>query len=83
MTLTVHTTNNMADAVDELFTFDDDLEAILDILEEDEAIEEQFSAAVTDVSTISVNFYLFQLSRGEITLHDRKKMATITNTTRL
>lgn len=61
MTLTVHTTNNMADAVDELFTFDDDLEAILDILEEDEAIEEQFSAAVTDVSTISVNFYLFQL----------------------
>lgn len=51
----------MADAVDELFTFDDDLEAILDILEEDEAIEEQFSAAVTDVSTISVNFYLFQL----------------------
>ena len=61
MTLTVHTTNNMADAVDELFTFDDNLEAILDILEEDEAIEEQFSAAVTDVSTISVNFYLFQL----------------------
>jgi len=44
---TVHknpnTLSKMADAVDDLFLFGDDFEAILDILDEDEALQEQFS----------------------------------------
>lgn len=48
----------MADVVDDLFLFGDDFEAILDILEEDEALEEQFTAIASDVSTKKINFDL-------------------------
>jgi len=40
----------MADGVDELFVWGEDFEAILDILEDDEEVEEQFSVAVRNVS---------------------------------
>ena len=39
----------MADAADDLFLFDDDFEAILDILDEDEALQEQFSTVASEV----------------------------------
>lgn len=42
VTLTVLTTNKMADAINKFFMFGDDFEAILNMLEEDEAIEEHF-----------------------------------------
>ena len=35
---------------DDLFVFGDDFEAILGILEEDEALEEEFTAIANDVS---------------------------------
>lgn len=47
--LTVHTTNKMADAASELIVFGDDFEAIINILEEDVAIEEHCSTAARDV----------------------------------
>ena len=50
VTLTVHTTNKMADATNELFVFGDDFETILNMLEEDEAIEKHFSTTAIDVS---------------------------------
>ena len=40
----------MADAGDELFLFGDDFEAILDLLDEDEALQEQFSTVANEVS---------------------------------
>ena len=49
--MTVQTSNKMANVEDDFFVYGDDLEAILDLLEQDEAIEEQFLAAVSDVST--------------------------------
>ena len=42
--------------MDDLFVFGDDFEAILDILEEDEVLEEQFTAVANDVSRIFVEF---------------------------
>ena len=50
MTLTLHTANKMVEDADALFIFGDDLEAILDALEEDEGVQEEFSAAVNNVS---------------------------------
>ena len=41
--------NNMAD-VNDLFFFGDDFDAVLDILEIDEELEEQFIEAVDEVS---------------------------------
>lgn len=55
VTLTVHTTNKMADATNELFVFGDDFETILNMLEEDEAIEKHFSTTAIDVSIFYVN----------------------------
>ena len=40
----------MADKVDALFMFGDDLEAILDVLEDDGRIQNDFTAAVSLVS---------------------------------
>jgi len=40
----------MADEVDGLSILGDDLDAILDVLEEDEFLQEEFSAAVNNVS---------------------------------
>ena len=47
----------MADGGDDLFLFGDDFEAILDILDEDEVLQEQFSTAVSEVSTKCVKIY--------------------------
>ena len=44
----------MADAND-LFFFGDDIDAILDILEEEEDLDEQFREAVDEVSIIILN----------------------------
>ena len=43
----------MADSSENLYLFGDDLEAILAILEDDEALEDQFSNAASDVSVKS------------------------------
>ena len=62
MILTVHKHNRlskMAGAVDDLFVFGDDFEAIWEILEEDEALEEQFTAVASDVSRKVINFNLY------------------------
>ena len=40
----------MADAGDDLFLFGDDFEAILDLLDEDDALQEQFSTVANEVS---------------------------------
>ena len=42
----------MADRGDDLFLFGDDFEAILDILDEDEVLQEQFSTAASEVSPL-------------------------------
>ena len=43
------------EGADELFVWGDDFETILDILEEDDEIEEQFTSTVTEVSLICTN----------------------------
>ena len=53
MTLTVHKhdrVSKMAEVVDNLFVFGVDFEAILDILEDDEALEDQFTTIASDAS---------------------------------
>ena len=46
----------MADGVDDLLLWGDDLEVILDILDSDEAVEQQFVAAAYNVSSNCANF---------------------------
>jgi hypothetical protein len=54
VTMTLHINqNNMAD-MSELFLFGDDLDAVLDILESEEDLEEQFIEAVDSVSVQEV-----------------------------
>ena len=48
----------MADGVDDLLLWGDDFEVILDILEGDEAVEQQFVAAANNVSSNCANFSL-------------------------
>ena len=43
VTTKVHTQNKMADSADEIFEWGDNFETILDILEKDEEIKEQFT----------------------------------------
>ena len=45
----------MADAGDDLFLFGDNFEAILDLLDEDEALQEQFSTVASEVSANYMN----------------------------
>lgn len=45
----------MANSADERCVWGDDFETILDILEEDEEIEEQFTSTVSEVSLICAN----------------------------
>ena len=45
----------MANSADELFVWGDGFETILDILEEDDEIEEQFTSTVSEVSLICAN----------------------------
>ena len=60
----------MADAGDDLFLFGDDFEAILDLLDEDEALQEQFSTVANEVSAnyIYIHPYLvcFQKNYGVV-----------------
>ena len=58
MTLTLHTENNMAGGIHDLYLFGEDFEAILVILEDDGELEEQFESSVSDVSTKLENFCL-------------------------
>jgi len=48
--------------VDDLFLFGDDCEAILALLQNDEAIEEQFAAIVGNVSAMSVKLSVIACS---------------------
>ena len=52
MTTKVHTQNKMADGADEIFLWGDNFETILDILEDDEEIEEQFTSTVSEVRLV-------------------------------
>ena len=45
----------MANSADEVFVWGDDFETILDILEEDDEIEEQFTSTVSEASLICAN----------------------------
>ena len=54
----------MADAGDDLFLFGDDFEAILDLLDEDEALQEQFSTVASEVSANYINLVCFQRNYG-------------------
>ena len=55
----------MADRGDDLFLFGDDFEAILDILDEDEVLQEQFSTAASEVSAKYVkNLHVLGLFEG-------------------
>ena len=45
----------MANSADEVFVWGDDCDTILDILEEDDEIEEQFTSTVSEVSLICAN----------------------------
>lgn len=45
----------MANSADKCFVWGDDFETILDILEEDEEIEAQFTSTVSEVSLICAN----------------------------
>ena len=53
----------MVDEIDALFMFGDDLEAILDVLEEDERIQDDFTAAV---NLVSVEDCIFDLNYRQI-----------------
>ena len=64
--------------MDGLFLFSDDFKAILALLQNDEAIEEQFSATIGDVNAISVksDLCLACIDRKELcyyTVHDIKQ----------
>ena len=54
----------MADEVDDLLLWADDFEVILDILEGDEAVEQQFVAAANNVSSNCANFRFEFLATG-------------------
>ena len=60
----------MADEANDLFIFGDDFEAILDMLERDEGLEEQFESAV---SKVSVKRYIFGLIEAISYLYKHKK----------
>ena len=46
----VHTTNEMADEIEDIFLWGEDFEAILVILEEDETVDLHFTSATNEVS---------------------------------
>lgn len=52
-----HIVNKMEDEVDGLTILGDDFDAILDVLEEDEFLQEEFSAAVNSVSAENLFFF--------------------------
>ena len=45
----------MANSADELFVWGDDFETILDILEADDELEQQFTSTVSEVSLVCAN----------------------------
>ena len=52
MTAKVHTKNKMADGADEIFVWGENFETVLDILEEDEEIDKQFTSTVSEVRLV-------------------------------
>lgn len=54
--LTAHVVNKMEDEEDGLTILGDDMDAILDVLEQDEFLQEEFSAAVNSVSAENLIF---------------------------
>jgi len=59
VTLTVHQTFKMASVVDDLFVIGDDFEAILDLLEQDDDLEQEFSIAASEVSRLNLLFVIY------------------------
>ena len=59
-----HIQNKMADGVDDLLLWGDDFEVILDILEGEEAVEQQFVATANNVSSNCSNLEFEFLSTG-------------------
>ena len=62
----------MADEIDALFMFGDDLEAILDVLEEDERIQDDFTAAL---NLVSVEDCIFLVEFCKNTLENVKNVS--------
>ena len=54
----------MADSGDDLLLFGDDFEAILDLLDEGEELQEQFSTVASEVSANYINITLLCLFPG-------------------
>ena len=58
----------MACAGDDLFLLGDDFEAMLDLLDEDEALQEQFTTVASEVSAYYINIHphlvCFQTNHG-------------------
>lgn len=54
----------MAEDTDTLFIFGDDLEAILDALEEDEGVQEEFSATVSNASDFWLKLLIEQAKKS-------------------
>ena len=52
MTAKVHTQNKMVDGADKIFVWGENFETILDILEEDGEIDEQFASTVSEVRLV-------------------------------
>ena len=57
--VTVHKFSTMADVGDDLFLLGDDFEAILDLLDGDEALQEQFPTVASEVSAKYRNIHLY------------------------
>ena len=70
MTLTLHTEKQDRGRYRRFFIFGDDLEAILDALEEGEGVQEDFSAAVSNVSVENWTFDSNCRSNKLKNLHD-------------
>ena len=65
----------MTNSADELFVWGDDFETILDILEEDDELEQQFTSTVSEVSLICANLGFvtpFLYSRKQTSLFERE-----------
>ena len=65
---TVHKLLTMADVGDDLFLLGDDLEAILDLLDGDEALQEQFSSEVS-AKYRNIHLYVVCFQKNVTKLH--------------
>ena len=73
-----HIQNKMADGADEIFVWGDNFETILDILEGDEEIEEQFTSTVSEVHLVCAYLGSWRLVNKQ-KCHDQLCLKSSTN----